>query len=164
MRNKAGALIALLALSVPAAVQAEDQYKLLVLAIPNKYHYEYIPIARDSLEHLGKLHDFSFTWANNTSVFDGDLSQYAAVMFLNTPGEELNPAQRARFEAIFGRAAERRDKSVDHCFVFGGQRDRHRRDIVLPLFERSGPANDTVDEFVVQGPSDCKLSWAKTAS
>ena len=99
MRNKVGALIALMALSVPAAVRAEDQYKLLVLAIPNKYHYEYIPIARDSREHLGKLHDFSFTWANNTSVFDGDLSQYAAVMFLNTPGEELNPAQRARFEA-----------------------------------------------------------------
>lgn len=32
-------------------------------------------------------------------TFDGDLSQYAAVMFLNTPSEELTPAQPSRFEA-----------------------------------------------------------------
>jgi hypothetical protein len=31
-------------------------------------------------------------------VFDGDLSQYAAVMFLNTPGEELSEPRRKKFE------------------------------------------------------------------
>lgn len=77
---------------------ADSQFKLLVLAIPNKYHYEYIPVARDSLEKLAKLHAFEFTWTNKVQVFEGDLSQYAAVIFLNTPGEELNEAQRKKFE------------------------------------------------------------------
>ncbi|WP_374293614.1 ThuA domain-containing protein [Sphingomonas sp.] len=91
--------LALFALLVPGTAWAQAQYKLLVLAIPNKYHYEYIPTARDSLEHLAKLHAFEMVWTNKTETFDGDLSQYAAVMFLNTPGEELNPGQRAKFEA-----------------------------------------------------------------
>lgn len=77
---------------------AESQFKLLVLAMPGKYHYEYIPIARDSLERMAKLHSFEFTWTNKTQDFDGDLKQYAAVMFLNTPGEELSPTQRQKFE------------------------------------------------------------------
>ncbi|WP_294392388.1 ThuA domain-containing protein [uncultured Sphingomonas sp.] len=94
----ARALAATLAVMVPSSAWADSQFKLLVLAIPNKYHYEYIPVARDSLEKLAKLHGFDFTWTNNTSAFDGDLRQYAAVMFLNTPGEELTPAQRKRFE------------------------------------------------------------------
>jgi hypothetical protein len=81
-----------------ASSYAGSQFKLLVLAIPNKYHYEYIPIARDSLEKLGKLHSFEITYTNHPEVFEGDLTQYAAVMFLNTPGEELNPAQRKKFE------------------------------------------------------------------
>jgi type 1 glutamine amidotransferase len=91
--------LAALAVSIAAPAGAADvQYKLLVLAIPNKYHYEYIPVARDSLEKLAKLHAFEFTYTNKPEVFEGDLKQYAAVMFLNTPGEELNPAQRAKFE------------------------------------------------------------------
>lgn len=91
-------LAATLLLAAAPASQAETQFKLLVLAMPGKYHYEYIPIARDSLERLARLHAFELTYTNKTQVFDGDLKQYAAVMFLNTPGEELNPAQRARFE------------------------------------------------------------------
>lgn len=77
---------------------ADNQYKLLVLAMPGKYHYEYIPIARDSLEHLAKLHAFELTYTNKPEVFDGDLSQYAAIMFLNTPGEELSAPRRKKFE------------------------------------------------------------------
>ena len=92
------ALLILLALACPASAWAEVQYRLLVLAIPNKYHYEYIPIARDSLEHLARLHDFGLTYTNDPKAFEVDLHQYAAVMFLNTPGEELNAAQRHGFE------------------------------------------------------------------
>ena len=90
--------LALILLAAQACA-ADSQYKLLVLAIPNKYHYEYIPVARDSLEKLAKLHAFTVTYTNRLDAFDGDLKQYAAVVFLNTPGEELNPAQRANFEA-----------------------------------------------------------------
>lgn len=90
---------ALMALLAPSAALADSQYKLLVLAIPNKYHYEYIPIARDSLEKMAKLHGFDLTFTNKPETFEGDLSQYAAVMFLNTAGDELNEKQRANFEA-----------------------------------------------------------------
>lgn len=93
------AVLALIAFAIPQGAWADPQYKLLVLSIPNKYHYEYIPVARDSLEHLAKLHEFELVWTNRPDVFAGDLSEYAAVMFLNTPGEELNTAQRAGFEA-----------------------------------------------------------------
>jgi len=101
MMKRALTLLALsAAVALPhAAAWADGQFKVLVLAIPNKYHYEYIPIARDSLEHLAKLHAFEMTYTNQTGVFEGDLKQYAAVVFLNTPGEELNPVQRQRFEA-----------------------------------------------------------------
>ncbi|USI71451.1 ThuA domain-containing protein [Sphingomonas morindae] len=99
MRVMVRGLLALAGLLLGTAAWADSQYKLLVFSIPNKYHYEYIPVARDSLEHLAKLHAFEMQWTNDPKTFEGDLKQYAAVMFLNTPGEELNPAQRAAFEA-----------------------------------------------------------------
>ncbi|WP_323142607.1 ThuA domain-containing protein [Massilia phyllosphaerae] len=88
------------ALSMAAAAGAADtQFKLLVLAMPNKYHYEYIPIARASLEQLARLHNFDLVYTNRPDSFEGDLKQYGAIVLLNTAGEELNPAQRTRFEA-----------------------------------------------------------------
>jgi type 1 glutamine amidotransferase len=91
-------LIALLLLTGASAAQADSQYRLLVLATPSTYHYEYIPIARDSLERLAKLHAFAFDWSNRPESFDGDLSRYAAIIFLNAPAEQLNASQRAHFE------------------------------------------------------------------
>ncbi|MBB3912129.1 ThuA domain-containing protein [Sphingomonas desiccabilis] len=84
---------------VPGAAWAEDQFKLLVIATPSTYHYEYIPVARESLEKLARLHSIGLTWTSDPAAFDGDLSPYAAVLFLNTPAEQLNAGQRARFEA-----------------------------------------------------------------
>lgn len=91
-------LAAVAGLIMMAGAHADTQYKILVLAMPSKYHYEYIPVARDSFEKLGKLHAFEMTYTNKPEVFDGDLNQYAAVMFLNTPPEELNEARRKKFE------------------------------------------------------------------
>lgn len=91
------ALLSFLACAATAA--AQNQFEILVLAIPNKYHYEYIPIARTSFERLARLHQFGLTWTNDPAVFEGDLRRYAAVVFMNTPGEELNETQRARFQA-----------------------------------------------------------------
>lgn len=93
------ALLIMLAITVAPAAWAQAQFKLLVIAMPSKYHYEYIPVARDSLERLARQHAFDLTFATNTQAFDGDLSPYAAIMFLNTPCEELGSAQRAKFEA-----------------------------------------------------------------
>nr|WP_315399090.1 ThuA domain-containing protein [uncultured Duganella sp.] len=87
-----------LLLSGAGAARADDQYKILVLAMPGKYHYEYIPIARASLERQAKLHAFELVYTHRPEVFDGDLRQYALVMFLNTPGEELSEPRRRKFE------------------------------------------------------------------
>ena len=68
---KALPLLAALAVSlVPAAAVAEDQFKLLVIAAPSTYHYEYIPVARENLERLGRLHGFAVTWTSDGAAFD----------------------------------------------------------------------------------------------
>ncbi|MYM89497.1 ThuA domain-containing protein [Rugamonas sp. FT82W] len=85
-------------LLLAAAAHADNQYKVLVLAMPGKYHYEYIPVARDSFERLARLHAFELTYTSEPAAFDGDLGQYAAVVFLNTPGEELSAPRRRKFE------------------------------------------------------------------
>lgn len=77
---------------------AQSQFKLLVLAAPNKYHYEYIPVARESFEKLGKLHNFEFTWTHQLGALEGDLKPYAAIVLMNTSGEEFSEAQRKKFE------------------------------------------------------------------
>jgi len=85
--------------STAAPVLAADaQFSLLVLAMPTKYHYEFIPVARDSFERLAKLHAFELTWTAAPQTLEGDLSRYAAVVLLNSSGEEFNEAQRASFE------------------------------------------------------------------
>ena len=100
MRKIILACMALACLLLSAAgARADDQYKILVLAMPGKYHYEYIPIARDSLEKQARLHAFEMVYTHRPEVFDGDLGQYAMVMFLNTPGEELSEPRRRKFEA-----------------------------------------------------------------
>ena len=90
-----GAAIAAIA---PSISWADPQFKMLVLAMPSKYHYEYIPVARDSIERLAKLHAFDLTWTHDQGVFADKLKQYAAVMLLNTPVEDLKPETRAAFE------------------------------------------------------------------
>lgn len=92
------ALVTLFLSLLPAAAWADDQFKLLVIATPSKYHYEYIPVARENLERIAKLHSFGVTFTADPAVFDGDLTPYAAVMFLNTPAEQLTETQRRHFE------------------------------------------------------------------
>lgn len=77
---------------------ADGQFKLLVLAAPNKYHYEYIPVARESFEKLGKLHAFDFTWTNQLGALESDLKPYSAIVLMNTSGEEFSENQRKKFE------------------------------------------------------------------
>jgi uncharacterized protein len=98
MKALARALAALVLLLLPSASPAEDQFRLLVFATPSKYHYEYIPLARENLERIARLHSFAVTWTADPAAFDGDLRQYAAVMFLNAPPEQLSDSQRRHFQ------------------------------------------------------------------
>ncbi|TPE59265.1 ThuA domain-containing protein [Sandaracinobacter neustonicus] len=92
-----GAVLGLLLSGGP--VRAESQYRLLVIAMPSKYHYEYVPVAREGLQRMARQHAFDMEWAGSPQVLEGDLGGYAAILLLNTPVEDLNPAQRAGFEA-----------------------------------------------------------------
>jgi uncharacterized protein len=81
----------------PARGQA--QFEILVLAVPEKWHRDCIPVARESFERLADHHQFGLTWADDAAVLEGDLKKYATIVFLNTPSEALNPKQREHFEA-----------------------------------------------------------------
>ena len=96
--RKSIALLVLICALFASPARAQQQFKVLVAAIPNKYHNDYAVVAQPQFERLARKHDFGLTWAWNTSAFDGDLSQYAAIVFLNTPGEELKGEQRQRLQ------------------------------------------------------------------
>ena len=91
------ALLLLLVFAAPAL--AEGQFKVLVVAIPNRYHHDYTVVARPQFEQMARRHAFAMDWSWSTAPFDGDLSPYAAIVLLNTSGEELQGAQRAALEA-----------------------------------------------------------------
>ena len=91
-------LLAVIAAVPPTTASADPQYKLLVLAMPSKYHYEYIPVARDEIARLAELHAFDLEWTRDSEMLERDLSGYAAVMLLNTPVEELGAQARRGFE------------------------------------------------------------------
>lgn len=91
-------LLAGVAALFPTGAWADSQYKLLVLAMPSKYHYEYIPAAREAVRELADLHAFELVWTNDPRALEGELSGYAAIMLLNTPVEDLGPESRRGFE------------------------------------------------------------------
>ena len=76
---------------------AQNQFEVLVYAMPSKYHYEYIPIAKDSFQKMAVIHQFGLTWADNPHYFDGDLSKYAVIVFLDTQADALSESQRENF-------------------------------------------------------------------
>src|SRR5690606_21288762 len=89
-----------LVLLLPASqVLAQGQFRVLVVAVPNRYHHDYTVVAKPRLEQMARQHAFDLDWSWNTAPFDGDLSAYAAVMLLNTPGDELAQDQRGALEA-----------------------------------------------------------------
>ncbi len=90
----------LIALALFSAVGAfgQTQFEALVVAIPNKYHYEYIPIARRSFEDLARHHQFQLTYTSDPAIFETDLKKFAVIVFLNTPAEVLNEKQRKAFQ------------------------------------------------------------------
>ncbi|HEY0334141.1 MAG TPA: ThuA domain-containing protein [Stenotrophomonas sp.] len=97
-RSRAFALVAVLLLLTFAAPAWAQQFKVLVAAIPNQYHHDYIPVAKPHFEEMARRHDFAMTWDWDGRAFDGDLAQYQAIVLLNSPASDLNPARRANFQ------------------------------------------------------------------
>lgn len=90
----------LLALSLQAApALADGQFRVLVVAVPNRYHHDYSVVAKPSFERMAQRHGFDLDWSWNTSPFDGELARYDAIVLLNTPGDELAQGQRGALES-----------------------------------------------------------------
>ena len=79
--------------------RGQNQFGVLVLAVPEKWHRDCLPVARQSFEEMARRHQFGLTWADAAGALEGDLRKYAVIVFLNTPSEALNDAQRRSFEA-----------------------------------------------------------------
>jgi len=92
-------LLFCLAALLPGVAWAQGPFKVLVVAIPNRYHHDYAVVAKPQFERMAQVHGFDLTWSWNSTPFDGDLSPYAAIVLLNTPGDELKGAQRDKLEA-----------------------------------------------------------------
>ena len=86
--------------AAPVPASADDQFKVLVVAVPNRYHHDYTVVAKPRLEQMARQHGFGLDWAWNTAPFDADLSGFDAIVLLNTPGDELRGAQRAALEGF----------------------------------------------------------------
>jgi hypothetical protein len=89
-------MLALLLWMVSWPACTQGQFKVLVVAIPNRYHHDYAVVAKPQFERMAQRHAFELTWSWNSTPFDGDLSAYAAIVLLNTPGDELKGPQRER--------------------------------------------------------------------
>lgn len=98
MRILVALLLLALCLPVPP-LQAQGQFRVLVVAVPNRYHHDYTVVARPAFEQMAQRHGFDLDWSWNTTPFDGDLSPYAAIVMLNTPGDALDRGQRGALEA-----------------------------------------------------------------
>lgn len=92
-------LCLLLAALLASPCFAQGQFRVLVVAIPNRYHHDYAVVAKPQFERMARRHAFDLDWAWNSAPFDGDLARYQAIVLLNTPGDELKGAQRAKLEA-----------------------------------------------------------------
>ncbi len=88
----------LLAAALTAPALAQGQFKVLVVAIPNRYHNDYAVVAKPQFERMAQAHGFDLDWRWNTTPFDGDLSSYAAIVLLNTPGDELRARSARRWK------------------------------------------------------------------
>ena len=73
-------LLLCLATLLPCIALAQDQFKVLVVAIPNRYHHDYTVVAKPQFERMAQRHGVDLTWSWNSTPFDGDLSSYAAIV------------------------------------------------------------------------------------
>lgn len=91
-------LTCLLAGALIGAANAQSS-KVLVFSKTAGFYHDAIPSGVAAVQKLGKESGFEVDTTTNSALFtDENLKQYAAVVFLNTTGDVLNPQQEAAFE------------------------------------------------------------------
>jgi len=85
--------------SISARVSADwQQFDILVLAVPDQYHADIIPVALESFRKLAAQHQFGMSFETDAKVLEGDLTKYDALVFLNTNPASLTEPQRENFK------------------------------------------------------------------
>jgi type 1 glutamine amidotransferase len=95
---KIAAVISLTAAALAGPV-ADTPYDVLVFSKTAGFRHDSIPAGVQAVRELGAANDFTVTATEDASVFtNGTLGRYEAVVFLNTTGDVLDPAQQTAFE------------------------------------------------------------------
>ncbi|HEX8532076.1 MAG TPA: ThuA domain-containing protein, partial [Cytophagales bacterium] len=82
-----------------AYFRQKDVPKVLVFSKTKGFRHSSIPQGIAAIQKLGQEHNFTVDTTENAGRFTEDnLKQYAAVVFLSTTGDVLNPVQQADFE------------------------------------------------------------------
>ena len=82
-----------------AAQSADPRFAVLVFSKTTGFRHDSIPQGIAAIEGLGAEHSFAVDKTEDAARFsDADLARYKAVIFLNTTGDILDPAQKAAFE------------------------------------------------------------------
>jgi type 1 glutamine amidotransferase len=93
------ATLAVLAIgSSPPASAADAPYDVLVFSKTAGFRHDSIPQGIAMLRELGAANNFTVTATEDSAQFT-NLSQYEAVVFLNTTGDVLNASQQTAFES-----------------------------------------------------------------
>ncbi|WP_432714670.1 ThuA domain-containing protein, partial [Pedobacter sp.] len=78
---------------------AQQKNKVLVFFKTSGFYHQSITAGKNALLQLGKTNGFDVDTTKDASLFNKqNLSQYAAVVFLNTTGDVLNDKQQLAFE------------------------------------------------------------------
>ncbi|MEJ5962650.1 ThuA domain-containing protein [Pedobacter immunditicola] len=96
--NLSGYFLIILMMLSSAGI-AQQSKKILVFSKTSGFHHKSIVEGNAALLQMGKENSFEVDTTTNAGNFTKEnLSQYAAVVFLNTTGDVLNPAQEQAFE------------------------------------------------------------------
>ena len=76
------------------------RHEVLVFSMTAGFRHDSIPAGIRAIRELGAASSFTVTATEDPAQFSGaNLGRYAAVVFLNTSGDVLDPAQQAALEA-----------------------------------------------------------------
>ena len=95
----APASIAMAGVPAASSPRTQDRPRLLVFTRTVGWRHDSIPQAVQALRELAGTVDFDVVHSEDPALFDDPyLPRFRAVVFANTTGEVLDPAQRAAFE------------------------------------------------------------------
>ncbi len=89
----------LVPIGLEGQIKEEFDFRTLIFAGQDQYHYKVIPDAIKGLENLSEKYQFKMEWTLSRDIFGSeDLFSYDVVVFLNANGTALDLAHRENFQ------------------------------------------------------------------